>query len=77
MQQTDELIEHTRYSYSSIRPCVKELYAILASGKPSSVRKKYSSRTRMRVAQIGQEVVDSQIRDQEAQAQQEAQKQHQ
>lgn len=69
----DDLIEHTRYTYATIRPCVKEMYAVLAAGKTSSVRKKYSSKARMRVAQIGQEVVDSQIRQHEQQQQQNAQ----
>ncbi|CEO96242.1 hypothetical protein PBRA_004913 [Plasmodiophora brassicae] len=59
----DHLVQHTRYVYQDMRTCVKEMYALLAAGKLSnSVQKKYSSKSMKRVAQIGQEVVQAQIR---------------
>jgi hypothetical protein len=65
----DVLIQHTRYMYSDIRPCVKEMYTLLASEKNvNSVSKKYSSKSRKRVTQIGKDVVEAQIRQHQEQA---------
>jgi cyclin B len=65
----DHLVSHTRYVYADMRLCVKEMYALLANDKmENSVQKKYSSKTRKRVAQIGQEVVAAQIRQHQEQS---------